>query len=160
MATVFELVVAFPLHDAAVERARSALEAHGGVSVRGVVVPLGVRMTDVPQGGYTELAVEVAGVAPPVWPQDWDSEATACELGATATQLYELLRTLDGYLLARVGWDPEESVDPGVVGRRLRQDGLWKLEGLVVADALAGEWGIEALLEPFAPGFRWHPYEP
>lgn len=157
---VFELVVGFPLRDPAAVRARAAAEAHARVQVRGAEVPYDVRVADMRHRGVTVVGVCVPGIDPPVWPQDWDSEATACELRATAGQLYELLRTLDGYLLARVGWDPEESVDPHLVGTRLAEDGLWKLEGLVIADALATEWGVEALLEPFTPGYRWHPYEP
>jgi hypothetical protein len=160
VAAVFGLVVGFPLRDPGLDRARATVEEQAVVQVRGVDVPVGLVVADMEDAGHTRLSVGVAGIAPPVWPQDWDSEATACDLRDTAAQLYELLRSFDGYLLARVGLLVEESVDPGVVGERLREDGLWKLEGIVVADALADGWGIEALLEPFAPGYRWHPYEP
>jgi hypothetical protein len=160
VAAVFGLVVGFPLHDLGVDRARAAVDAQAVVRVRKADTALRTEAAELVADGCTRLRVTVPGVDPPVWPQDWDSEATACELRDTATQLYDLLRTFDGYLLARVGWDAEESVHPGLVADRLREDGLWKLEGLVIADALAATWGVEALLEPFAPGYRWHPYEP
>jgi hypothetical protein len=57
-----------------------------------------------------------------------------------------------------VGWDPEWAVNPSELREHLSHDNAKPPAGLVVADSLAHELGLEALDE-FQPGFRWAPWQ-
>ncbi|MFE3073528.1 hypothetical protein [Streptomyces sp. NPDC059247] len=84
---------------------------------------------------------------------------TAAELTELGHQLYELLGTFDGYVTARVGWDPEALLDP------VELKAEWSVEladgslhGLVLSENLHGELGLGDEYVPFRPGYRWMPY--
>ncbi|MFB8282298.1 hypothetical protein [Nocardia colli] len=84
---------------------------------------------------------------------------TAKEFTELGNQLYQLLATFDGYIAARVGWDPEDMVDPDVL-KRDYMDELrgGAVDGLVVCDALHAELGLGDNYTAFQPGYRWVPY--
>ncbi|KIA64934.1 hypothetical protein [Nocardia vulneris] len=84
---------------------------------------------------------------------------TAAELTELGHGMYELLTAFDGYVAARVGWDPEDTVDPV----ELEADWLDELRdgaisGLVLCDALHAELGLGDDYAVFQPGYRWMPY--
>ncbi|WOX23104.1 hypothetical protein [Streptomyces solicathayae] len=84
---------------------------------------------------------------------------TAAELTELGHQLYELLATFDGYVIARVGWDPESLLDPVELKAEWSEelaDG--SLHGLVLCESLHGELGLDDEYVPFRPGYRWMPY--
>ncbi|MEU3982685.1 hypothetical protein AB0F77_21750 [Streptomyces sp. NPDC026672] len=84
---------------------------------------------------------------------------TATELTELAHQLYGLLARFQGYVAAKVGWDPEGILDLD----DLRSD--WAdelrdgtLHGLVLSEQLHTELGLGADYVEFRPGYRWIPY--
>ncbi|MEV6071936.1 hypothetical protein AB0L82_35805 [Nocardia sp. NPDC052001] len=84
---------------------------------------------------------------------------TAAELTELAHQMYRLLANLDGYITAKVGWEPEMLLDP----TELKSDWSDELhqgtvDGLVIADALYDELGLNDKYSVFRPGYRWIPY--
>jgi hypothetical protein len=85
---------------------------------------------------------------------------SAAELTELGTGLYQLLARFDGYIAAKVGWDPEGFLDPA----RLKGD--WtdeladgKIHGLVVCQALQEELGLGSGYVMFQPGYLWIPYQ-
>ncbi|MFC9896196.1 hypothetical protein ACFVMC_21115 [Nocardia sp. NPDC127579] len=112
-------------------------------------------------GSYIELSVLPVGVG---WGVALDGSLpefrlTAAELTELGHQLYELLATFDGYVTARVGWDPESLLDP------VELEGEWSeeladgsLPGLVLCERLHGELGLGDDYVLFRPGYRWIPY--
>jgi hypothetical protein len=86
-------------------------------------------------------------------------QLSAAELTELGHQLYELLATYDGYVAARVGWDPESPLDPGELRTEWSQeltDG--SLHGLVLREELHAELGLGDDYVTFQPGYRWVPY--
>ncbi|MFE2165603.1 hypothetical protein ACFXB3_11110 [Streptomyces sp. NPDC059447] len=84
---------------------------------------------------------------------------SAAEFTELGHQLYELLAKFDGYLTARVGWDPESLLDPAELKAEWSEelaDG--SLHGLVLCDELHGALGLGDEYVPFQPGYRWMPY--
>jgi hypothetical protein len=84
---------------------------------------------------------------------------TAAEFTELGHQLYGLLGKFDGYLTARVGWDPEDLLDPAELRAewsRELTDG--SLHGLVLCERLHFELGLGDDYVPFRPGYRWIPY--
>ncbi|MFG1812032.1 hypothetical protein [Streptomyces sp. NPDC049040] len=86
-------------------------------------------------------------------------QLTAAELTEIAHQLYRMLAGFDGYVAARVGWDPEDFVDL----EELRTEWAEELRdgtipGLVLSDHLHAAFGLGAGYVEFAPGYRWIPY--
>ena len=75
-----------------------------------------------------------------------------------AEQFYDLLRRFDGYLLAAVGWNPEELVNICLLQSRIAELGLDRLDGLVFSATMADELGLTPVLEPFAAGSVWLPF--
>lgn len=72
-------------------------------------------------------------------------------------QLYKILRTVDDYQVAIVGWNAESMVDTQWLVRRIADTGLERVRGIAVAEPLADLWGLSQRLEHFAPGYRWWP---
>ncbi|PXX60870.1 hypothetical protein DFR70_10961 [Nocardia tenerifensis] len=86
-------------------------------------------------------------------------DLTADELTELGRQLYGLLAGFDGYVAAKVGWDPEDMIDPV----ELRTHWLDELEagdldGVVLCDAFYEELGLGDNYDVFRPGYRWVPY--
>ncbi|MEU0875402.1 hypothetical protein [Nocardia brasiliensis] len=162
MAYCFELVVNFGDN---MDAARSALLTCATGRTRTLTV--GARRIPIhapilrSDGPYLELSVLPVGVGCGV---ALDGSIprfalTAAELTDLGNQMYELLTTFDGYVAARVGWDPEDMVDPA----ELENDWLDELRdgtisGLVLCDALHAEWGLGEDYTVFQPGYRWMPY--
>lgn len=80
---------------------------------------------------------------------------TRSELTALGHALYELLRTLNGYAAAMVGWDPEEFTDLA----ELSADWPDAPNGLVLSTAARETLPPAQGFEPFTSGFDWLPYE-
>ena len=84
---------------------------------------------------------------------------TAAELTELGTGLYRLLAGFDGYVAAKVGWDPESFLDPKKLNRQLGgqlADGA--INGLVLCQALHDELGLGGNYVEFQPGYLWIPY--
>ncbi|MEQ4209778.1 hypothetical protein [Actinopolymorpha sp. B9G3] len=84
---------------------------------------------------------------------------SAAELSEVGIGLYRLLERFNGYLVAKVGWDPESSVDPS----ELKSDWADELadgtiDGLVLKDALHDELRLGDNYVEFQPGYLWIPY--
>ena len=85
---------------------------------------------------------------------------SAAELSELGTGLYRLLTRFDGYVAAKVGWDPEGFVDP----EELKSDWADELSdgtinGLVLCEALHAELGLGSNHVQFQPGYLWIPYQ-
>jgi hypothetical protein len=112
-------------------------------------------------GSYIELSVIPVAVG---WKVGLDGtlpkgRLTAAELTDLATGLYRLLTGFDGYVAAKVGWDPESFLDP----EELKTDWAEELadgtiNGLVLCRALHDELGLGGNYVEFQPGYLWIPY--
>lgn len=85
---------------------------------------------------------------------------TAAELTELATGLYRLLAGFNGYVAAKVGWDPEGLLDP----EELKTDWADELadgtiNGLVLCQALHDELSLGGNYVEFQPGYLWIPYQ-
>ena len=84
---------------------------------------------------------------------------TAAELTELGTGLYRLLAGFDGYVAAKVGWDPESFLDPEELKAGWADelaDGT--INGLVLCQALHDELGLGGNYVEFQPGYLWIPY--
>jgi hypothetical protein len=122
-----------PLHRALLNRTSSYIE----LSVIPVAVGLGVALD---------------GTLP-------RTELFAAELSELGAGLYRLLAEFNGYVAAKVGWDPEGFVDPA----ELKSDWADELadgaiNGLVLCEALHDELGLRGNYVEFQPGYLWIPY--
>jgi hypothetical protein len=112
-------------------------------------------------GSFIELSVLPVAVG---WRVALDgslprTRLSAAELTELGTGLYRLLARFDGYLAAKVGWDPEGFLDPG----ELKSDWIDELadgtiNGLVLCQALHDEFGLGDNYVEFQPGYLWIPY--
>lgn len=84
---------------------------------------------------------------------------TAAELTELGHQLYTLLAQFDGYVAAKVGWDPEGLVDPDELKADWTPDELSDggFHGLVLSEELHAELGLGDSYVTFRPGYRWIP---
>jgi len=167
MAIVFELVVNFGQHDDAVARASGVLDEVEAIEVRGhrlpITPPFVTRLqSKLEWEGYIEFSVHPRGLGyggpkPPLpFPV---RDLTDEEVTGAGAQLYDLLRRFDGYQAAMVGWDPEGFVDlTDLRNEWMEDDGMYDLDGLVLADSVATELQVDERYEAFAPGFRWLPF--
>jgi len=160
MAICFELVVNFG------ENAEAA-RAAALVSPRPTTLQAGAHRIPLHRalvnrtGSYIELSVIPVAVG---WGVALDgtlpeTRLTAAELTELGTGLYSLLAEFDGYVAAKVGWDPEGLLDP----EELKTDCVAELadgtiNGLVLCQALHDELGLDAGYVEFQPGYRWIPY--
>ncbi len=73
--------------------------------------------------------------------------------------LCRLLAQFDGYIAAKVGWDPGAFVDPAEL-RIGWADELanGSIDGLVLCNALHSELGLGGNHVKFQPGYLWIPY--
>ncbi|MFI0404493.1 hypothetical protein [Actinomadura sp. 3N508] len=112
-------------------------------------------------GSYVELSVLPVAVG---WGVALDGslprfQLTAAEFTELGHQLYELLATFDGYLTAKVGWDPEPLLDPvELKSEWMGELADGSLSGLVLCERLHSELGLGDDYVPFQPGYRWIPY--
>jgi hypothetical protein len=84
---------------------------------------------------------------------------SAAELSELGTGLYRLLARFNGYIAAKVGWDPEGFLDP----EELKSDWADELangaiSGLVLCEALHAELCLGRNYVEFQPGYLWIPY--
>lgn len=84
---------------------------------------------------------------------------SAAELTELGTGLYRLLAGFNGYVAAKVGWDPEGFVDP----EELKSDWTDELadgtiNGLVLCQALHDGLCLGGNYVEFQPGYLWIPY--
>lgn len=161
MAMCFELVVNFG-QDAEAARA-AALVAPRSLTLQAGShrIPLHRALMTRPGDSYIELSVIPVAVG---WKVGQDGTLprvglTAAELTELGTGLYGLLARFDGYVAAKVGWDPEGFVDP----EELKTD--WAdeladgtLDGLVLCQTMHDELGLDDSYIEFQPGYLWIPY--
>ncbi len=112
-------------------------------------------------GSYIELSVLPVAVS---WGLPMDgtlprTKLSAAELTELGQGLYRLLAKFNGYVAAKVGWDPEGFLDPA----ELRSDWADELadrtiNGLVLCEALHAELGLGDNYVEFQPGYLWNPY--
>jgi hypothetical protein len=111
---------------------------------------------------HIEFAVSPRGLGygGPTGPQEFDVRTISSEeLTSAGEQLYTVLRSMDGYLAAYVGWDPEETVDLDELrGGWVESGELDRLSGLVLAREVAERWGIIDRMLEFEAGYVWLPY--
>jgi hypothetical protein len=112
--------------------------------------------------GYVELTILPVGVGHGV-ATDGTLERrfplTAAELTELGHQLYRLLARFDGYLAAKVGWDPTSLLDLDELKAECAdelRDGTY--DGLVLAEQFHAELGLGDEYVEFQPGYRWIPY--
>lgn len=161
MANIFELVVNFDRNAESVERAQAVCDEAASLRLGSIELPLRTSITSFAgEDGYIEFSVgcgiQHGGVRPP--PEVNASELTTDELVAIAQQFYDLLRRFEGYVIAAVGWDPEEIVNPGELRSRLSESGLDRLDGFVLSGAIAAKLDVKPSLQPFSIGFVWLPF--
>lgn len=112
-------------------------------------------------GPYIELSVVPVSVG---WGVGLDGTLprtglSAAELTDLGIGLYRLLAMFNGYVAAKVGWDPEGFVDAAELRSNWSAklaDG--KIDGLVLCEALYEELGLGANYVEFQPGYLWIPY--
>jgi hypothetical protein len=112
-------------------------------------------------GSYIELSVLPVAVG---WGVGLDgtlprTRLSAAELSELGTGLYRLLARFNGYIAAKVGWDPEGFLDP----EELKSDWADELangaiSGLVLCEALHAELCLGRNYVEFQPGYLWIPY--
>ncbi len=160
MAICFELVVNFGEN---VEGARAAALANPSpmtLQAGSHRIPLHRALMN-RAGSYIELSVVPVAVG---WGVVLDGTLprtglSAAELSELGTGLYRLLASFNGYVAAKVGWDPEGFLDPA----ELKSDWADELadgtiNGLVLCKALHGELGLGDNYVEFQPGYLWIPY--
>ncbi|WP_371661333.1 hypothetical protein [Streptomyces sp. NBC_00280] len=160
MAICFELVVNFG-DNAEAAQAAARIDPEPRVLHAGAHrIPLHRPML-AKAGSYIELSILPVAVS---WHCGLDGslsrfKLTAAELTELANQLYELLAQFHGYVVAKVGWDPESQLDPAELSDEWSNelnDG--SIHGLVLSEKLYAELDLIADYEVFRPGYRWMPY--
>lgn len=165
MAIVFELVINYGNDRSAAENAARVVASHpplpaGPHAIR-LHRPLINAVRDAAGEPYLEMSIIPArvGFGCALDEQQPRIPLTTAELSELGTGLYSVLATLTGYRAARVGWDPEEQVDPVELQQEWAEElAAGELPGLVLAEGLRLDVPV-AGLERFAPGFRWIPYQ-
>ena len=159
MAVVFELVVNFGTNESAVSRAEEVCRTHQALRFKdaqlGLRGPWITRFTN----AYIEFSVGVEGLnmGGPRHPAVDAYHVEKADLRLVSEQLYELLQLFDGYLVAQVGWDPEGDVNPEELREQVAESGTTGFNGIVLAEQLARNLGLDTSMEPFTPGHLWFP---
>ncbi len=88
------------------------------------------------------------------------SDPEPAELTELGHQLYTLLARFDGYVAAKVGWNPEGFLELSDLKSDWTPDELsdGSIHGLVLSEALHAELGLGDDYVTFRPGYRWVPY--
>jgi hypothetical protein len=172
VAVIFELVVNFGDNEEALSRAELLCDAVAPLHLGDIDIPLGgPYVTRFAPGsgysergrrpGYIEFSVTARGIQYGGYthPQISPSQLAGEEFGELARQLYNLLKRFEGYEVANVGMDPEETVDLDALAERLAESGLERLEGLVLRDSLVERFGLTRQLQPFSVGYQWLPFD-
>lgn len=87
------------------------------------------------------------------------SRLSAAELSELGTGLYRLLARFNGYVTAKVGWEPEDLLDPAELKAGWADelaDGT--IDGLVLREDLREELSLGGNYVQFQPGYLWIPY--
>jgi hypothetical protein len=160
MAIIFELVVNFGDNLEAAQAAALTNPSPTTLQAGSQRFPLHRSMLN-RSGSYIELAVIPVSVS---WGLPMDgtlprTRLSAVELTELGQGLYRLLAKFSGYVVAKVGWDPEAFLDPA----ELRSDWVDELadgtiHGLVLCEALHAELGLDDNYVEFQPGYLWTPY--
>src|SRR6266702_2854810 len=158
MAICFELVVNFGQNAEAARAAALANPSPMTIQAGSNRIPLHRALMN-RTGSYIELSVLPVG-----WGVGLDGtlsriSLSAAELSELGAGLYRLLAKFNGYVVAKVGWDPEGFVDP----QELKTDWADELadgtiSGLVLCGALHAELGLASNYVEFQPGYLWIPY--
>jgi hypothetical protein len=162
MAICFELVVNFGANAEAAQAAALANPSPMTLQAGSHRIPLHRALLS-RTGSYIELSVLPVSVS---WGLPMDgtlprTRLTATELTELGHGLYRLLATFNGYVAAKVGWDPEGFLDPADLSSNWADelaDGT--INGLVLCEALHTELGLsdnDNYVE-FQPGYLWIPY--
>ncbi|MFE7838647.1 hypothetical protein ACFU53_22110 [Streptomyces sp. NPDC057474] len=160
MAICFELVVNFGANIESAQSAALTAPKPGVLHAGAHRIPLHRPMLGT-AGSYLELSILPVAVG---WGVGLDGSLpkfrlTAAELTDLGRQLYELLAKFDGYVTARVGWDPEPLLDPVELKTEWSEELTnGSLHGLVLCEGLHAELGLGDDYVPFQPGYRWMPY--
>lgn len=163
MAILFELVADFGGDVRSARAAATAAAAQGPIPAGSHRIPLhrpAHLWTD--PAGRVELSVIPVGVGHGVAMDAGRPrpEPTAAEFTELGRGLYDLLRGLDGYRAAAVGWDVESAVDVGELrAERAADPRGWAVDGLVLADPVLADLGGDDRFVPFAAGYSWLPWE-
>lgn len=160
MAIIFELVVNFGKNLEGARAAALASPPPTTLQAGNHRIPLHRALIN-QAGSYIELSVIPVAVG---WGGGLDgtlprTRLTAAELTELGTGLYRLLARFNGYVAAKVGWDPESFLDP----EELKSDWMDELadgtiSGLVLCQALHSELGLGSNYVEFQPGYMWVPY--
>lgn len=160
MAICFELVVNFGANVEAAQAAALVNPTPMTLQAGSHRIPLHRALLN-GSGAYIELSVLPVAVS---WglPMDGTIPRTrlaAAELTELGHGLYGLLAKFNGYVAAKVGWDPEGFLDPA----ELRNDWADELadgtiNGLVLCKALHAGLGLGDNYVEFQPGYLWIPY--
>ena len=160
MALCFELVVNFGDNLDAAQRAALTHPTPTVLQAGRHRIPLHRPLLNA-EGTYVELSilpmavgfkVAIDGTLPKI-------RLTAAELTELGHQLYRLLTKFDGYVAAKVGWDPEPLLDPADLQSDWTDElAEGSIHGLVLCDRLHAELGLGDNYEEFQPGYRWVPY--
>jgi hypothetical protein len=163
MAFCFELVVNFGDNAPAAREAAVASPVGGPIHAGRHRIPLHRFLLNTTDYPYVQLSVLPVAVGFRVamdgtLPRTSLSAAELTELGQG---LYRLLATFDGYVAAKVGWDPEGWVDPEELSGGGREElAAGRVNGLVLSRALHDELGLRGNGDyvEFRPGYVWRPY--
>ncbi len=161
MAICFELVVNFGDNIEAAQAAALMSPSPPTMQAGSHRIPLHRALMN-RTGSYIELSVLPVAVG---WGVALDgtlprTRLSAAELTELGTGLYRLLAGFNGYVAAKVGWDPEAFLDPEELKTEWADelaDGT--INGLVLCQALHDELGLGANYVQFQPGYLWIPYQ-
>lgn len=85
---------------------------------------------------------------------------SAAELTELGNGLYRLLTKFNGYIAAKVGWDPEGFLNPAELSSDWADElATGGIHGLVLGQAQHGELGLGYNYANFQPGYLWIPYQ-
>ena len=158
MAIVFLLNLSYPTAATDEVAAALALAAATHVTFRGEDLELTTFHQDITSRGrsYTEVSVHPVGVG--VGSLDMRG-ATKQDFKELGDQLFAIVRRLSGFDVCFVGWDQEWLVDvEDLKSDWLADSSIYDLDGLVLREAIACDWGLDERFVPFVDGYRWVPY--
>jgi hypothetical protein len=160
MAICFELVVNFGENIEGAHAAALANPSPTTLQAGSYRIPLHRALLN-RAGSYIELSVVPVAVG---WGVGLDgtlprTRLSAAELTELGRGLYRLLAKFDGYVAAKVGWDPEGLVDPAELKSEWADElESGSIDGLVLCEALHAELGLGGNFVEFQPGYLWVPY--
>lgn len=165
MALCFELVVNFGENAEAAREAALTLPDPLTLRAGRHRIPLHRmaphRTSPAPGISYIELPVIPVAVGFGVGPDGTlpRTKLSVAELTGLGNELYRLLAKFDGYVAAKVGWDPEGFLEPPELGDLAEDLAEGSVDGLVLCEAVYGELGLGSNYVEFQPGYLWIPYE-